>query len=65
MANMIGALTGGSPSGKLILWRFGDETGAKLWSYATDYWMESSPVVTNGVVYVGGDDFNVYTFGVR
>ena len=35
-------------------------TGAKLWSYATGYSVQSSPAVANGVVYVGSADGNVY-----
>jgi outer membrane protein assembly factor BamB len=30
-------------------------TGAKLWSYTTGFFVESSPAVANGVVYVGSD----------
>jgi len=35
-------------------------TGAKVWSYTTGYVVESSPAVSNGVVYVGSGDRNVY-----
>ena len=35
-------------------------TGAKLWSFATNAPMSSSPAVANGVVYVGSDDYNLY-----
>ena len=31
-----------------------------LWSYLTDDWVVNKPVVVDGVVYVGSDDFNVY-----
>jgi serine/threonine-protein kinase len=41
------------------------KTGAKLWSYATGNLVESSPVVVNGMVYVGSDDHNVYAFGLN
>ena len=40
-------------------------TGAKLWSYATGSYVESSPAVANGVVYVGSDDGSVYAFGLK
>jgi outer membrane protein assembly factor BamB len=40
-------------------------TGALLWSYTTGNEVWSSPAVANGVVYVGGDDFKVYAFGVK
>ena len=30
-------------------------TGAKLWSYATAFYVESAPAVANGVVYIGSD----------
>ncbi len=35
-------------------------TGAKMWSYATDNQVESSPALADGVVYVGSDDGNTY-----
>ena len=34
------------------------------WSYATSDVVYSSPVVANGVVYVGSWDNNVYAFGL-
>jgi outer membrane protein assembly factor BamB len=40
--------------------------GAKLWSYRTGgNGANSSPVVTNGVVYVGGGVGKVYAFGLK
>ena len=41
------------------------KTGAKLWSYATGYGVESSPAVANGVVYVGSYDGNVYALNAK
>jgi uncharacterized repeat protein (TIGR01451 family) len=38
-------------------------TGAKIWNYKTGDYVESSPAVANGVVYVGSDDGNVYALG--
>ena len=35
-------------------------TGTKVWNYTTGDVVESSPTVTNGIVYVGSDDTNVY-----
>jgi outer membrane protein assembly factor BamB len=35
-------------------------TGAKLWSYDTRDYVNSSPAVANGVVYVGSINDNVY-----
>ena len=35
-------------------------TGAKLWSYATGSYVESSPAVANGVVYGASDNGDVY-----
>jgi PGF-CTERM protein len=35
-------------------------TGAKLWNYTTGSYVDSSPAVANGTVYVGSDDGNVY-----
>lgn len=37
-------------------------TGAKLWNYTTRRSVESSPAYANGIVYVGGDDYNIYAF---
>jgi len=31
-----------------------------IWSYETGDWVESSPTIVDGIVYVGSDDFNVY-----
>jgi outer membrane protein assembly factor BamB len=41
------------------------KTGARLWSYATGRFVQSSPTVANGAVYVGSDDGNVYAFGLK
>jgi eukaryotic-like serine/threonine-protein kinase len=35
-----------------------------VWSYTTGAPVFSSPAVANGVVYVGSEDDNVYTFGL-
>ena len=35
------------------------------WSYTTGFYVESSPAVANGVVYVGSDDDNVYALNAR
>jgi len=35
-------------------------TGHLLWKYTTGNWVQSSPAVANGVVYVGSVDSNVY-----
>ena len=35
-------------------------SGAYLWSYATGNWVDSSPAVVGGVVYIGSVDDNVY-----
>jgi eukaryotic-like serine/threonine-protein kinase len=40
-------------------------TGTKLWSYATNGYVISSPAVANGVVYVGSNDSNVYALKVK
>jgi eukaryotic-like serine/threonine-protein kinase len=37
-------------------------TGTKLWSFTTGNFVESSPAVANGVVYIGSGDRNVYAF---
>jgi glucose dehydrogenase len=36
------------------------KSGAKLWSYTTGGYIDSSPAVANGVVYVGSYDKKVY-----
>ena len=38
---------------------------AKLWSYATRDYVNSSPAVANGVVYVGSVDHKVYALNAR
>jgi len=35
-------------------------TNQTLWNYTTGSWVDSSPAVAGGVVYVGSDDHNVY-----
>jgi large-conductance mechanosensitive channel len=37
--------------------------GVKLWNYSTEGYVESSPAVVNGVVYVGSEDGDVYALG--
>jgi outer membrane protein assembly factor BamB len=46
------------------LYALNASTGDVLWSYTTGGWVDSSPVVVNGVVYVGSFDGNVYAFGL-
>jgi outer membrane protein assembly factor BamB len=41
------------------------ETGAKLWSYTTDYGVYASRAVADGVVYVGSENGKVYAFGLK
>jgi hypothetical protein len=36
------------------------ENGTKIWDYATGEWVESSPAVINGKVYIGSDDNKMY-----
>jgi outer membrane protein assembly factor BamB len=36
-----------------------------LWTYAAGNFVESSPAVANGVVYVGSDDYNVYALNAK
>jgi outer membrane protein assembly factor BamB len=40
-------------------------TGALLWNYTTGGEVNSSPVVTNGAVYVGSDDGSIYAFNAK
>jgi len=37
-------------------------TGALLWKYTTWLYIDSSPAVVNGIVYVGSGDHNLYAF---
>ena len=37
--------------------------GAELWNYTTGNGVWSSPLVVNGVVFVGSDDGSVYALG--
>jgi glutamine amidotransferase-like uncharacterized protein len=41
----------------------GPVTNNVLWSYTTGYYVESSPAVSNGYVYIGSMDYKVYAFG--
>ena len=41
------------------------KTGASLWSFPTGGFINSSPVVANGVVYIGSDDGNVYALDAK
>jgi outer membrane protein assembly factor BamB len=36
-----------------------------LWSYTTGGYVESSPAVSNGVVYIGSGGGKVYAFGLK
>jgi len=38
-------------------------TPTLLWKYTSDGYVESSPAVVNGVVYVGSLDGNIYALG--
>ena len=38
-------------------------TGNVVWSYTTGSYVNSSPAVANGVVYVSSEDYRVYAFG--
>jgi len=40
-------------------------TGAKVWSYKTEYFWPSSPTVANGIVYVGSSDHNIYALNAK
>ncbi len=55
-----GVLYIGGGSNGYSVYALDAHTGAQLWTYATDGYVESSPAVANGVVYVGSDDKNVY-----
>ncbi len=35
------------------------------WSYTTGSYVDSSPAVANGVVYVSSEGDNVYAFGLK
>ena len=43
--------------------RLSVQAGDLLWRYQTGHWVESSPAVADGVVYVGSYDTNVYALG--
>jgi outer membrane protein assembly factor BamB len=40
------------------------KTGAKLWSYNVGDYLDSSPTVANGMVYIGCNNGKVYAFGL-
>ncbi|MCD4708330.1 MAG: PQQ-binding-like beta-propeller repeat protein, partial [Candidatus Sabulitectum sp.] len=40
------------------------DTGEEIWSYRTSAeYIRSSPAITDGVVYIAGEDWNLYAFG--
>jgi outer membrane protein assembly factor BamB len=41
------------------------KTGRKLWRYAAGSGVGTSPVVANGMMYVGSDGGKVYAFGLK
>jgi eukaryotic-like serine/threonine-protein kinase len=41
------------------------ETGNTLWEHTMNAFAASSPVIANGVVYVGSEDFNIYALSAR
>ena len=44
------------------LYAFDAVTGATLWTATTSDWVQTSPAVANGVVYIGNNSGNVYAF---
>jgi outer membrane protein assembly factor BamB len=57
-------------AGDGYLYALNAKTGASLWSTSigdsSSRWgLFSSPIVVNGVVYVGSEDGNVYAFGLK
>jgi len=59
--------SGGSAYGPSIgyLYAIDAVTGTKKWQFATGSGIRSSPAVSNGVVYVGSDDGNLYAIGQK
>lgn len=41
------------------------QTGARLWSYSSGSTLQTSPVVANGMLYIGTGDGGVAAFGLR
>jgi eukaryotic-like serine/threonine-protein kinase len=37
-------------------------TGSELWSYDIGSFLDSSPVVVNGMVFVGTNEYQIYAF---
>ena len=40
-------------------------TGNSLWTATTSDWVQTSPAVANGVVYIGNNSGNVYAFNAE
>ena len=40
-------------------------TGSKIWSFGTGYYVADCPAVDSGVVYVGSQDDNVYALNAK
>jgi eukaryotic-like serine/threonine-protein kinase len=36
-----------------------------LWSYTTGSFVDSSPSIVNGMLFIGSEDRNVYAFGLQ
>jgi outer membrane protein assembly factor BamB len=52
----------GFQDGKVYAWHA--RTGSLLWQYVAGNAISSTPVITNGTVYIGSWDNNLYAFGV-
>jgi outer membrane protein assembly factor BamB len=54
---------GGYPAYHGEVFCFNADTGEILWNFTTGDWIESSPAVAQGRLYVCSNDFTVYCFG--
>ena len=53
----------GNPDGARV-YALNCEDGSLIWSYQTNgMFIQSSPAITDGVVYIAGTDWNLYAFG--
>ena len=47
-----------------FIYALNSQTGEIVWKFKTGFWVESSPVVAQGVVYIGSSDTDLYSLNL-